>query len=73
MFSHKRIDGILVCVCVCFLFAHFLCIGVWLGVDLTVATAMAVKSPFHPAGVSNCGHTGVESSQNQHARNWISS
>lgn len=59
------------CVCVCFLFAHFLC--VWLGVDLTVATAMAVKSPYNPAGVSDYGHAGVESCQNRHARNGISS
>lgn len=40
-----------------FFFARFLCIGVWCGVDLTVAT-MAVKSPHNPAVVSSNGHTG---------------
>lgn len=53
--------------------ARFLCIGVWCGLDLTVATAMAVKSPHNPTLVSSNGHTGVKSCQNQHARNGISS
>lgn len=62
-------DGNLVCVTV--FFACFLCICVWCGVDLTVATAMAVF-PHNPAGVSWNGHTELNPARtNMHEWNFL--